>query len=619
MEGDGFGPGQINNVSRSNSEVGVNNITNSSRSLNNGSASSMDIGLTMPNIGDNRIAMQHQQHRRSLDPFDMFLQLKRQQNQKLSNSADNNSMQSGNSMSSFQRINTLGSFTNMGSLSKMSSSDMSMVLSSQQEPINGRNNQSWGNPNLSSINERVHSSLPMMNSSYGRMDTGNGNQSISSMGMGMNTGRNNIKFNANNVSQQGTNELMNPMMGDLDAGNPFNSSGGSQNSFQSRSVHSGGFGGSDFNNNSSNMMNPKFMTNLTNEQLRHMIMMDAISNTPGGSRMVSTESSGPNPCAKVTNKSNTNDKSNPFLKNLGIMNYRRHVMPISMKKHSSKSRGSEHSSKTASTSDLTHHSSMAMDVNQSNSNISFHSDLMGQDEGTMPDETESYNAAAHGILAPWSARAAGLFGDMMIQSTEDEKAKKASRKKPKDKPKRPLSAYNIFFKEERNRIMNGNGSADNDANDTCVPTTISLSKSDTSIDPAPTESRSSVSTSKDAKSKSDPDNDKSKKKIGFESLAKLIGRRWQELADAPMAVYKAKASVDMKRYKKEMEVWDAKHGITSSRKRKSTSSISKKSKRGEISPSIAHNECGSSLTSSPSKKELPCQNSKLVAKTKVHE
>ena len=488
---------------------------------------------------------QQSQRRRTADPFEMFLELKRQQNklqQQLSASGGGNGpMQGGNSVSSFHRMGSLGSFANMGSLSKMSTGDMPFVMT-PQEPVNGRNNQSWGNPNMNSMSGRMHSSLPMMNSSYGRMDTGNRNQSA--MNMGRNT-----EFNANALGNQRSNDF------------PFNNSGGNN------SAGFGSEGANNFGNAVSPTLNPKDFSKMTNEQLRQMILMDALgNNSVGNTRMVSLDS-GSNHDVKATNKSNTDSSSNPFLKNLGIMGYR---MPMTIERHSSKS------------TDLstTGHSSVTMDFNQSNSNFSFHSDGMGQEEyGTMPDEKESYNAAANGILAPWSARAAGLFGDMMIQSTEDEKARKASRKKPKDKPKRPLSAYNIFFKEERNRILKGEKEA---AEGGDVPSNISVNealdtstKSEVSIDPD------------DAKSKSDSDKDKSKKKIGFESLAKLIGRRWQELDAESMAVYKSKASVDMERYKKEMEVWEAKNGTTS-RKRKSVTGGGKKAKRGELSSSSAH-------------------------------
>ena len=133
--------------------------------------------------------------------------------------------------------------------------------------------------------------------------------------------------------------------------------------------------------------------------------------------------------------------------------------------------------------------------------------------------------AENGILGPWSATSAGLLGKMAV-NTQD-KGKKV-RRKPKDKPKRPLSAYNIFFKEERQRILEK------------IP----------------------EGEEEDAKGSGDAKTRKRKKrphgKIGFENLAKVIGQRWQELTPEQVEYYKSKANEDMKRYKDQMEDYLAK-------------------------------------------------------------
>lgn len=86
------------------------------------------------------------------------------------------------------------------------------------------------------------------------------------------------------------------------------------------------------------------------------------------------------------------------------------------------------------------------------------------------------------------------------------------------RPKRPLSAYNIFFKEERARIL------------------AELPKEEEEDG--------------DKKSKTGPHG-----KIGFENLAKTIGQRWKKISADDAAEYKKKAAVDMERYKEQMEVY----------------------------------------------------------------
>jgi hypothetical protein len=142
------------------------------------------------------------------------------------------------------------------------------------------------------------------------------------------------------------------------------------------------------------------------------------------------------------------------------------------------------------------------------------------------------NTSVDGVFAPWSSHAAGLLGSMMQDSALEDESKK-SRKKPKDRPKRPLSAYNIFFKEERNRILE-------------------------SLPVQPPKTEDSVESFVDGEGGQKKRRKRKRKgpaphgKIGFESLAKLIGKRWQELDEAEMSIYKGKAEEDMQRYKREM-------------------------------------------------------------------
>ena len=79
-----------------------------------------------------------------------------------------------------------------------------------------------------------------------------------------------------------------------------------------------------------------------------------------------------------------------------------------------------------------------------------------------------------------------------------------------------MSAYNIFFKEERARLLSEDG------------TNVGS------------------------------DQRTANGKIKFENLAKIISGRWQSLDSEKMAYYKAGAATDLERYRKEMAAWKLK-------------------------------------------------------------
>lgn len=145
--------------------------------------------------------------------------------------------------------------------------------------------------------------------------------------------------------------------------------------------------------------------------------------------------------------------------------------------------------------------------------------------------------AENGMLGPWSTTSAGLLS--RIGGTDDKK--KSVRKKHKDKPKRPLSAYNLFFKDERAIILAEITAARGSEGETEAKKESSDDEGADGNDEEKTKGR---------KRKKPPHG-----KIGFESLAKTIGQRWQKLEGERMEKYKKLAAEDMTRYKKQMEVF----------------------------------------------------------------
>jgi len=123
-----------------------------------------------------------------------------------------------------------------------------------------------------------------------------------------------------------------------------------------------------------------------------------------------------------------------------------------------------------------------------------------------------------------------------VPSQHDTK-KKRSWKKPKDKPMRPLSAYNMFFQNQRERIVAGKTG-----------------------DPTPEEIQQSVIkmlTSKTRGPKRRQDR-VSHGQISFGDLARAIAAKWKEIDPKLKAIYNHYAAQEKIRYKKEVVIWKEK-------------------------------------------------------------
>ena len=102
--------------------------------------------------------------------------------------------------------------------------------------------------------------------------------------------------------------------------------------------------------------------------------------------------------------------------------------------------------------------------------------------------------------------------------------KKGRTKKPNDAPRRALSAYNFFFSEQRELIVE---------------------ERTRQLRAEPREHSQLNRTTKKAK-------------ISFEELAKIVATRWKNISPDELAYYKNKAKEDIVRYKNEMDAYNQK-------------------------------------------------------------
>ena len=106
--------------------------------------------------------------------------------------------------------------------------------------------------------------------------------------------------------------------------------------------------------------------------------------------------------------------------------------------------------------------------------------------------------------------------------------KKRPWRKPKDMPKRPLSAYNLFFADERKKLL------------------------------AAREEQSDFTTSisRDVFSNTSPAPATQGKKLGFAGLARTVAAKWKTLDPIARSGYEKQANVEKARYKAQMKEYN---------------------------------------------------------------
>uniref|UniRef100_A0A7S3L464 HMG box domain-containing protein n=1 Tax=Amphora coffeiformis TaxID=265554 RepID=A0A7S3L464_9STRA len=113
-------------------------------------------------------------------------------------------------------------------------------------------------------------------------------------------------------------------------------------------------------------------------------------------------------------------------------------------------------------------------------------------------------------------------------------------RKDKDKPKRPLSAYNLFFKDEREKMIQELQEGDRVSKDS---------------DKGDGEEEEKVGSKRRKAEPSDSKPSKKQKSVGFETMAKIIGAKWKNIDDESLQQYKKRAATEMERYREAMALY----------------------------------------------------------------
>jgi len=128
---------------------------------------------------------------------------------------------------------------------------------------------------------------------------------------------------------------------------------------------------------------------------------------------------------------------------------------------------------------------------------------------------------------------------------------KARKKRPKGMPKRPLSAYNLFFQSERIKII--------EESSTPLKNDEKEKDSEITLEKPHASSGNPVDKTKDNKAKKTRSKRTPHGKISFEKLGRLIGARWKELPEAEKKQYQDRAGEESQRYSSEMDEYHKKN------------------------------------------------------------